>query len=202
MYTTMMACSYSFHPATSTPAGIARTYRAVFFVALGAILGWPFSAALGLPLVLEHMFLTGGDVAVGKERTTLRKKRWETMLKAIAIGASIAVSFLGEMAVQALIPNRSQYQLSIPGYTGGRPFRRSTSCFTTYSPRRAVQSYTVLPHQLTTLPTSFSTSTSSSHLLSSRFLHYFSQTSSITGDSERPSKHPKRAKRARTRFLS
>lgn len=92
MYTTMLASSYSFHPATSAPTGVARAYKATACVALGAMVGWPFSAALGVPFVVEQLFLNGGDVAVGTERTALRNKRWETLLKAIAVGASLAVS--------------------------------------------------------------------------------------------------------------
>ena len=68
-----------------------RAYLATLFFALGAIVGWPFSAALGLPFVLEQLFLTGGDIAVGREAEKLRSKRWETILKAVATGATIAV---------------------------------------------------------------------------------------------------------------
>lgn len=92
MYTTMLACSYSFHPASSTPTGVAWAYKVTSCVALGAILGWPFSAVLGVPFVLEQLFLTGGEVAFGPERAILRSKRWDTMLKAVALGASIAVN--------------------------------------------------------------------------------------------------------------
>ena len=88
----MLAFSYSFHPATSDPTGIKRTYRATFFIALGAIVGWPFSAALGIPFVIEQLFLTGGDVAVGAERPKLTMKRWSTMLGAVSVAACIAVS--------------------------------------------------------------------------------------------------------------
>ncbi|GFZ47156.1 hypothetical protein JCM24511_04899 [Saitozyma sp. JCM 24511] len=91
MYTTMLAASYWLHPATSTPTGITRAYRATFFVALGAIVGWPFAAALGVPFVVEQLFLTGGDVAVGQDKQALMVKRWATMGKAVALGACIAI---------------------------------------------------------------------------------------------------------------
>ena len=71
---------------------MSRANLATLLFALGAIVGWPFSAALGLPFVFEQLFLTGGDIVVGRETETLRGKRWETMLKAVAAGASIAVS--------------------------------------------------------------------------------------------------------------
>lgn len=88
----MLASSYWFHPATSTPTGISRAYKATACFALGAILGWPFSAVLGVPFVLEELFTTGGQIAVGAERAAVRSKRWDTMGKAIALAATIAVS--------------------------------------------------------------------------------------------------------------
>ena len=88
----MMACSYAFHPATSTKVGSSRAYRATFSVALGTIIGWPFSAALGIPFAVEQLFLTGGDVAVGSKRDRLMIERWQIMAKAVALGATIAVS--------------------------------------------------------------------------------------------------------------
>lgn len=94
MYTTMLANSYWFHPATSTQTGIRRAQRATLLVAVGAIVGWPFSAALGIPFVFEQLFLTGGEVATGDALTVLRSKRWDTMLKAVAVSACIAVSSL------------------------------------------------------------------------------------------------------------
>lgn len=91
MYTTMLAGSYWFHPATSTPTGTSRAYKATFCFAVGAIVGWPFSAALGIPFVLEQLFTTGGDIATGQDKQNLVVKRWDTMLKAIALGASVSV---------------------------------------------------------------------------------------------------------------
>lgn len=92
MYTTLLAFSYGFHPATSTPTGQSRAIKTTVWVAVGAIVGWPFSAALGVPFVLEQLFLTGGDVAVGGAREGLRAKRFSTMVLAIALGASVTVS--------------------------------------------------------------------------------------------------------------
>lgn len=92
MYTTMLGFSYGWHPATSTSIGTSRAYKATVCFAVGAIVGWPFSAALGVPFVLEQLFTTGGEVAVGQEKQILMAKRWDTMLRAIALGASIAVS--------------------------------------------------------------------------------------------------------------
>jgi alpha-1,2-mannosyltransferase len=92
MYTTTLALSYGFHPATSTATGTARAVKATVWTAIGAILGWPFSAALSIPFVLEQLFLTGGDIVVGGARESLRARRWGTMTWAVVLGATVAVS--------------------------------------------------------------------------------------------------------------
>jgi alpha-1,2-mannosyltransferase len=94
MYTTMLAFSYAFHPATSTPTGISRAYKATFLIAFGAIVGWPFSAALGIPFVIEQLFLTGGEIAVGQTRAALGRKRLDTMARGVALGAGILVKLI------------------------------------------------------------------------------------------------------------
>lgn len=92
MYTTMLALSYGFHPATSTSTGKSRAVKATVWTAVGAIVGWPFSAAMSIPFVIEQLFLTGGEIAVGSARQSLTAKRWGTMIWAIALGATVAVS--------------------------------------------------------------------------------------------------------------
>ncbi|WVQ81367.1 hypothetical protein IAT38_003490 [Cryptococcus sp. DSM 104549] len=91
MYTTMLAYSWAFHPASSTYEGNRRTYRATFCFALGAIVGWPFSAALGIPFVIEQLFMSGGEIVPGPLLSAWRSRRWERMFKAVAIGAGIAI---------------------------------------------------------------------------------------------------------------
>jgi alpha-1,2-mannosyltransferase len=92
MYTTMLAFSYSLHPATSTPTGSSRATKAIVLFALGAIAGWPFSALLAVPFVLEQLFMCGDDTASGSAKSQLLAKRWATVGKAAAIGACLAVS--------------------------------------------------------------------------------------------------------------
>lgn len=88
----MLALSYGFHPATSTQTGKARAVKTTVWTAIGAVLGWPFSAALSIPFVIEQLFLTGDEIAVGGPRESLRAKRFGTMMWAIALGATVAVS--------------------------------------------------------------------------------------------------------------
>lgn len=92
MYTTMLASAWSFYPATSTATGRSRALKATLCFAIGAIVGWPFSAVLAVPFVLEQLFLTGGEVAVGDARAALTSKRLTTMIRNVVIGASVAVS--------------------------------------------------------------------------------------------------------------
>ncbi|WVQ93059.1 hypothetical protein IAU59_000123 [Kwoniella sp. CBS 9459] len=91
MYTTMLASSFWFHPATSTVTGTGRAFYAVFLYAIGAIVGWPFSAALGIPFVVEQMFLTGGEVLAPSQKVQWMTKRWETILTA-AVGSAVVVA--------------------------------------------------------------------------------------------------------------
>ncbi|WVQ74450.1 hypothetical protein IAR50_004051 [Cryptococcus sp. DSM 104548] len=91
MYTTMLASTFWFKPANSTPQGVTRTYRATFFYGLGAIVGWPFSAALGIPLVFEQLFLSGGEIVPPAAVSQWRAKRWDTMARAAAFAACIAI---------------------------------------------------------------------------------------------------------------
>jgi len=106
----MLASAYWFHPATSTPTGTSRAYKATIIFALGAIVGWPFSAALAIPFVLEQLFTTGGEIAVGQDKQSLMIKRWDTMMRAIAIGASISVS-----GVFARSPKLNRQDTCLPG---------------------------------------------------------------------------------------
>lgn len=94
MYTTMLAFSYSLYPATSTPTGKSRAFKATLLFALGAIVGWPFSALLAVPFVIEQLFMCGDDTAQGGAKSQLLAKRWSTMGQAVAIGACIAVRLL------------------------------------------------------------------------------------------------------------
>ncbi|KAL7421010.1 mannosyltransferase [Cryptotrichosporon argae] len=91
MYTTTLASAYWFHPATSTPTGRRRMYAATAFFALGAIVGWPFAAALGVPFVIEQLFLSGGEVVPPAQRLVWGSKRVADLVKAVALAALIAV---------------------------------------------------------------------------------------------------------------
>ncbi|CAG8663230.1 11145_t:CDS:2, partial [Ambispora leptoticha] len=59
MYTTMLAFTFALGPVSSK--NTKRPYRAIGFFGLGALLAWPFSAAVGIPLVFEELFVRGTE---------------------------------------------------------------------------------------------------------------------------------------------
>ncbi|TXT09120.1 hypothetical protein VHUM_02594 [Vanrija humicola] len=91
MYTTALAASEWFHPATSTRTGVNRAFRATLFTAIGAIVGWPFAAALGIPFVLEYAFLAAGETVLPKDRLPWGSKRLSTLVGAIVVSAAVAI---------------------------------------------------------------------------------------------------------------
>lgn len=73
MYTTTLACSYSFRlPSISNNR---RTLAATLAFATGAILGWPFSLLVSIPFIFEELFVYGLDrVPPELYRKWLRKR--------------------------------------------------------------------------------------------------------------------------------
>lgn len=91
MYANMLAASYWFHPATSTNTGIKRAFLATLWVAIGAIVGWPFSAVLGLPFLVEYAVLPAGEIVGTVEKLTWGQKRLTTLVGAIVVSASVVI---------------------------------------------------------------------------------------------------------------
>ncbi|CAG8745113.1 11877_t:CDS:2, partial [Funneliformis mosseae] len=71
MYTTMIAFFYALKPVSTTSGG--RIYRTIFWVGLGSLLAWPFSAAVGIPAAIEELVL----------RTAALKNRFERIKRLI-----------------------------------------------------------------------------------------------------------------------
>ncbi|CAI2175939.1 18085_t:CDS:10 [Funneliformis geosporum] len=71
MYTTMIAFFYALKPVSTTSGG--RIYRTIFWVGLGSLLAWPFSAAVGIPAAIEELVL----------RTAALKNRFERIQRLI-----------------------------------------------------------------------------------------------------------------------
>lgn len=99
MWTTFLA--YSFILRQPSQVSSKRTYRAVTCLGLGAMLGWPFSAIVGLPFMAEELLVYGRDVgmdAQGNMVQLLKPKTWQIQRATrlaravVTCGAAIAVS--------------------------------------------------------------------------------------------------------------
>ena len=89
MWGVMMSASYSLRP---VDGGLERIAGATFGIASASIVGWPFSALLGVPLVVEQLFVRGKE-KVEKGKTALwAANRARKFAYAVVIGATVAVS--------------------------------------------------------------------------------------------------------------
>src|SRR5436189_6267897 len=73
MYTIMIAFCHALKPVSTTSGR--RIYHTIFWVGLGSLLAWPFSAAAGIPAAIEELVL----------RTAALKNRFER-IKRLIIG--------------------------------------------------------------------------------------------------------------------
>ncbi|KAK9719431.1 mannosyltransferase [Basidiobolus ranarum] len=80
MYTTMLAFVYALRSPSSS-----RTYQAVFWFALGAIMGWPFSGAVGIPFVIEELLVRDSPAV----KSHWRKKRIFGLIAASLAGLAL-----------------------------------------------------------------------------------------------------------------
>ena len=71
MYTTMLFFSQMLQP--PRPHSGKRTFWAIFWVGLGGLLGWPFSAAVGLPFALEELLIHSRNQS---KKKTVRFRDW------------------------------------------------------------------------------------------------------------------------------
>lgn len=91
MQANMLAAAFWFHPATSTKTGTRRAILATFFIGLGAILGWPFAAALGVPFAFEYLFLSGGEIVPPSVRAVWGGRRMNVFLGAVGVASAVAI---------------------------------------------------------------------------------------------------------------
>ncbi|KAF9160342.1 mannosyltransferase [Actinomortierella ambigua] len=81
MYTTMLFFSQVLQQPTDRSGK--RTFWAIFWVGLGALLGWPFSGVIGIPFVIEDLLIHSRTVGIKK---TVRFQDWQWMrLKRIVL---------------------------------------------------------------------------------------------------------------------
>lgn len=86
MYTTMLFFSQMLQPPRQH--SVKRTFWAIFWVGLGALLGWPFSAAVGLPFALEELLIHSRNQS---KKKTVRFRDWRRMRFLRLVSSSILV---------------------------------------------------------------------------------------------------------------
>ncbi|RKP10170.1 glycosyltransferase family 22 protein, partial [Thamnocephalis sphaerospora] len=84
MYTTMLAAAYFIRTPSIATRGPSRTMGAVLSLAAGAVLGWPFSGAVGLPFALEEAFSGGAQPLEHLPWRRWMPQRWRLLAKCIA----------------------------------------------------------------------------------------------------------------------
>ncbi|KAG0020165.1 mannosyltransferase [Entomortierella chlamydospora] len=103
MYTTMLF----FSQMLQTPGQHSgkRTFWAVFWVGLGGLLGWPFSAAVGLPFAIEELLIHSRDHS---KKKTVRFRDWR-MMRLVRLVTSAAV-VLGLVLIPIIIVDHYYYK--------------------------------------------------------------------------------------------
>lgn len=89
MYANMIAFAISLEPSSSK--NLRRTLYATMAFATGALVGWPFSAAVGIPFVIEELYLYSVDAVAPKDRMSWRISRWRRFVVCVLVAALIAV---------------------------------------------------------------------------------------------------------------
>ncbi|KAF9100959.1 mannosyltransferase [Mortierella sp. AM989] len=86
MYTTMLFFSQMLQ--TPRQHSGKRTFWAIFWVGLGGLLGWPFSAAVGLPFAVEELLIYSRDHS---KKKTVRFRDWRMMRLVRLVTSAAAV---------------------------------------------------------------------------------------------------------------
>ncbi|KAF9901502.1 mannosyltransferase [Linnemannia zychae] len=103
MYTTMLFFSQMLQPPGQHSGK--RTFWAIFWVGMGGLLGWPFSAAVGLPFALEELLIHTRNQ--GKKKT-VRFRDWRRIRFVRLLTSAIAA--LGCILIPIVIIDRYYYK--------------------------------------------------------------------------------------------
>jgi alpha-1,2-mannosyltransferase len=90
MYANAVAFAFAIEPANNK--NMRRALFSTLAFASGAIVGWPFAAAVALPFVFEELYLYGTDGVPPKERMSWRIARWKRLAVCTLVAALVAVS--------------------------------------------------------------------------------------------------------------
>ncbi|KAF9896573.1 mannosyltransferase, partial [Lobosporangium transversale] len=103
MYTTMLFFSQMLQSPGQHSSK--RTFWAIFWVGLGALLGWPFSAAVGLPFALEELLIHSRDHS---KKKTVRFRDWRVM-RLVRL-TTFAIIVLGCVLIPIMIIDHYYYK--------------------------------------------------------------------------------------------
>ncbi|KAG0272471.1 mannosyltransferase [Linnemannia exigua] len=103
MYTTMLFFSQMLQPPRQHSGK--RTFWAIFWVGLGGLLGWPFSAAVGLPFALEELLIHSRNQS---KKKTVRFRDWRKIRFIRLLTSAIAV--LGCVLIPIIVIDRYYYK--------------------------------------------------------------------------------------------
>ncbi|KAF9084521.1 mannosyltransferase [Mortierella sp. AD031] len=103
MYTTMLFFSQMLQPPRQHSGK--RTFWAIFWVGLGGLLGWPFSAAVGLPFALEELLIHSRNQS---KKKTVRFRDWRRIRFLRLVTSAIAV--LGCVLIPIIAVDRYYYK--------------------------------------------------------------------------------------------
>lgn len=92
MYANMLAFTYAIEPPSST--NIKRTLYSTMAFATGALVGWPFAAAIAIPFAVEELFVHGTDAVTGSNGVAWLARRWARFATCAAIAALLAVRLM------------------------------------------------------------------------------------------------------------
>ncbi|KAI1301142.1 mannosyltransferase [Mortierella claussenii] len=103
MYTTMLFFSQMLQSPHQHSGK--RAFWAIFWVGLGALLGWPFSAAVGLPFALEELLIHSRDHS---KKKIVRFSDWRMTRLARLVTSAVAV--LGCVLIPIIIIDQYYYK--------------------------------------------------------------------------------------------
>jgi alpha-1,2-mannosyltransferase len=86
-----LAYSYALRPASLDDQGTRCARLATFWFAVGSIVGWPFSAVLAVPFVVEQVVVRAGDVVESEGWTAWWVKRVRRLVSAGMMGLIVVV---------------------------------------------------------------------------------------------------------------
>ena len=102
MYANTLAFAYALQPPTQN--SMRRVLFATLSFASGGIVGWPFSAAIAIPFVLEELSLAGADKVTEENYGTWLAERWMHMITAATVSVLLVVCLV-LLLVSACVPN-------------------------------------------------------------------------------------------------